>query len=50
VGRGGEEVGDGRADKLPTIGDGGQGAISLTSDAGGMHIFEGSYVGVLPTY
>ena len=43
-------MGDGRADESPTIGDGGQAAISLTSDAVGMHIFEGSYVGVLPTY
>ena len=40
---GGEEVGDGRADKSST-GDGGQAAISLASDAGGMNIpiFEGS--------
>ena len=45
-------MGDGRADESSTIGDGGQAAISLTSDASGIHIpiFEGSYVVVLPTY
>ena len=31
----GEEVGDGRAEGLSTIGDGGQAAISLTPDIGG---------------
>ena len=47
-------MGDGRAEGLSAVGDGGQGAISLTPDVDGMHvhIFEssqlkGSYVGDL---
>ena len=50
----GEEVGDGRDKGLSAIGDGGQAAISLTSDTDAIHtcIFEnsqleGSYVGDL---
>ena len=47
-------MGDGRAEGLSAIGDGGQAAISLTPDADGTHIhifesskLEGSYVGGL---
>ena len=47
-------MGDGRAEGLPATGDRGQAAISLMSDADGMHIhifgssqLEGSYVGGL---
>ena len=50
----GEEVGDGRAEGSSAIGDGGQAAVSLMLDVGGMHIRifegskpEGSYVGDL---
>ena len=49
-----EEVGDGRAEGSPAIGDGGQATVSLMSDDEGMqvHVFEslqleGSYVGDL---
>ena len=47
-------MGDGRAEGLSAIGDGGQAAISFTPDDGGMHVrifeiskLEGSYVGDL---
>ena len=47
-------MGDGRAEGLSAIGDGGQAAVSLMPDVGGMHVRifeslqrEGSYVGDL---
>ena len=50
----GEEVGDGRAEGPSATGDGGQAAMSLTTDLDGMHIhifaslqLESSYVGGL---
>ena len=50
----GEEVGDGRAEGLSTIGDRGQAAVSLTPDVDGMHVcifgslqLEGLYIGDL---
>ena len=34
----GEKVGDGRAERLAAMGDGGQAAISLTPDFDGTHV------------
>ena len=34
----GEEVGDGRAEGLSAIGDGGQAAVSLMPDVDGIHV------------
>ena len=35
----GKELGDGRAEGPPAIGDGGRAAVSLTPDVDGMHIY-----------